>query len=152
MHNHSDQRMSWRLLDWERELINTRSWNELSGVILDIPRRARMRNSICNLISPSGQILSIGIAEAGNGDNPELAATLACVNHQLQSGDPPYQTIVGNDSLDFESAGVVVFRCEDGEWTEILTRNCVPVETMVVAVKHFFETESLPDWLQWEEV
>jgi hypothetical protein len=45
----------------------------------------------------------------------------------------------------------VVFRFE-GQWTEVLRRNCVPVDVMLQIAKHFFLTGSLPHWIDWEQV
>lgn len=142
---------AWVLLEGAKELVAPTSWRELDHVIRRLPEIASTPNAICTLASPSGQTLSVGIAMPFDKDNPSLDTALASVTYEATSGDPPYLTVLGDDSLTFENGGVIVFRFE-GEWTEMLRRNCVPVETMHRIVKDFFETEALPDWIEWEEV
>jgi len=142
----------WLLLDWDRELLKTNSWQELECLIRRLPTHASCSNAICNLVSPLGHTLSFGIALSNTKDNPSLSTPMACVNYQSSSGDPPYLAVVGNDTLDLASAGVVVFRYENGEWTEVSSRNCVSVETLLRVVRYFFDCQLLPDWIAWEEV
>src|SRR5204863_4309571 len=102
-----------------------------------IPQRAGSPNAIVNLVASNGNTLSIGIAGQGDGDNPGLQEPLASVEFDLASQDPPYLVVVGDPWLTLEDGGVVVFRFE-GQWTEVLRRNCVPVDVMLRIVKHFF--------------
>lgn len=146
-----DSTARWSFLSAERVLGSGTGWHDLEQAIRGIPQRADWPNEICDLVSPSGQVLSIGVAQKGTAENPLLAEDLACANHQPASGDPPYRTVVGDRDLDFDSGGVVVFR-RAGTWTEILRRHCVPVETMVRMARHFIKNESLPDWIAWEDV
>lgn len=141
----------WILRDGDRELFNGTEWSMLETAILQIQDRAYWPNEICDLESPSGKVLSIGIAKTGSKDNPAIPSDLACVNFQSETGDPPYLTVVGDQSLDYENGGVVVFRYENGHWTEMLRRNCVSVEVMLRIVKHFVETEMLAEWVAWED-
>jgi hypothetical protein len=140
------------LVDWDHELAQTNRWRELEKLMRNLTLHVSRPNSICTLVSPSGQRLSIGIAEPGNEDNPDLEEVLCCLNHQLPSGDPPYRTVVNPSYTDSNGDEVVVFRFEDGEWTEVPRKNCVKIETMIDVVKHFFESDSLPTWITWEEV
>jgi len=142
----------WTLMDWDIELLKTCSSKRLLDTVTSLPEIARSSNAICDLISPTGHVVSIGIALAHSEDNPELESPLACINHQFPSGDPPYHTIVGDETLDAASGEIVVFRCEGGEWTEIPKRNCVSTEQMVKVVRAFIETESLTGSFTWEEV
>ncbi len=142
---------NWTLLDGNRELAVTDSWEDLEKALVNIPQKAFTPNTIVGLISPQGDTLSLGIAGPGK-DNPELTIPLACINYMDRTRNPPYLTVVGDPALSFEKGGVIVFKYEEGTWTEILRRNCVPVETMVRVAKHFFQTGSLPDWIGWEQV
>jgi len=142
----------WKLLDWDRTLAAVDTWDQLKEALLSAPQRAATPNTIVDLVSPQGDTLSIGIAGPLDRDNPGMTEPLACLNFTRASRNPPYLTVVGNPALTYENGGVVVFRYEEGTWTEILRRNCVSIEVMLEIVKHFFLTGSLPNWIPWEEV
>lgn len=142
----------WKLLDWDRTVVVAGAWDQLKEVLLNAPRKASIPNTIVDLISPHGDVLSIGIAGPLDRDNPGLSEPLACLNFTAASRNPPYLTAVGDPSLSRENGGAIVFRYEEGTWTEIPRRNCVPVETMLRVAKHFFHNGSLPNWITWEEV
>lgn len=142
----------WRIRESGRILGVPETWDQLREVLVNLPKRARTPNTIVDLVSPKGDTLSVGIAGPSDKDNPGLTQQVACMNFVNASRNPPYLTAVGDASLTFESGGVVVFRYEEGTWTEILRRNCVPVEKMLEVVQFFYETGLLPDWMGWEEV
>ena len=142
----------WKLRDSTRVLCTPDSWDQLRDALVNLPQTAYTPNTIVDLVSPKGDTLSIGIAGPSDKDNPGLSQPLACLNFVDASRNPPYLAVVGDPTLTFELGGVVVFRYEEGTWTEILRRNCVPVEKVLEVAKHFFESGSLPDWITWEEV
>ncbi len=142
---------SWALLDYDRKLAVADDWDDLEAALRALPETASAPNAIATLVSPLGDTLSIGIAGRGDRDNPGLTEPLASVEHNPKSGDPPYLVVVGDPALTFESGGVVVFRF-GGQWTEILRRNCVPVDVMLRIARDFFTTGHLSDWIAWEEV
>jgi hypothetical protein len=142
----------WKVLDCDRTLAIVDNWDQLKDVLRSLPRQARTPNAIVDLVSPQGDTLSIGIAGPMDRDNPAVTEPLACLNFTPASRNPPYVTVVGDRTLSYEHGGVVVFRYEEGTWTEILKRNCVPLETMLQVVESFFRTGTLPDWISWEEV
>lgn len=141
----------WVLIDGARELAAPNNWADLDMVIAQLREIASTPNAICTLVSPSGATLSVGIATRCDRDNVGLDMPLASVTYEEASGVLPYLTILGDESLTYENGGVIVFRFE-GEWTEILRRNCVPVETMRRVVRDFFETGAVPTCCMWEEV
>jgi hypothetical protein len=149
-HGH-DSTLEWTLLDWNRELMVTKSWAELEQALLDLPRTAFTPNTIANLVSPAQDTLSIGIAGLNDADNPSLKQPNACVNFMNETRNPPYLSIVNGQRSAHDCTDIVVFRYEQGTWTEIPARNCVPVEVMLRVVKHFFFNGALPDWVAWEE-
>lgn len=141
----------WRLLDCERPNATVDTWESLKKSLLGITETSGTPNRIVDLESPQGDTLSIGIAGPRDRNNPTLTEPLACLNFTNSSRNPPYLTIVGDPGLTYENGGVVVFQV-DGTWTEILHRNCVPVDVMLQIVKHFYATGSLPESIRWEEV
>jgi hypothetical protein len=141
---------SWTLLDFDRELAVERTWECLEKALLSIPTRASAPNAIATLVAPNGNTLSIGIAGQGDQDNPDLRQPLATIEYNHASQDPPYLVVIGDPSLTCENGEIVVFRFE-GQWTEILQRNCVPVGVMIQVVKHYFDTGTLPEWIAWEQ-
>jgi Immunity protein Imm1 len=141
----------WTLQDWEGFSPSIASAVDLETAIRNLAKTGTTPNRIVDLESPSGAKLSVGIASAQDGDNPGVKEPLACVQVTAASLDPPYVTVIGDPELDFEKGGVVVFRY-DGSWTEILRRNCVPVDVMVRIAHHFYANGNLPDWIGWEEV
>src|SRR5262245_62107108 len=118
---------SWELLDFDKRMATASTWEGLESALLTIPERASYPNAIATLVAPNGDTLSIGIASPLDGDNPHLDQPLACVEFNQASQDPPYLAVVGDPALTAEDGGVVVFRFE-GQWAEILRRNCVPVD------------------------
>jgi Immunity protein Imm1 len=147
-----DSTLPWTLLDWDRELTVTASWAQLEQALLSLPQTAFTPNTIANLVSPAQDTLSIGIAGLNDADNPSLAQPLACVNFTDRTNNPPYLSIVNGERSTHDSTDIIVFRYEQGTWTEIPARNCVPVEVMLRVAKHFFVNGTLPDWVGWEEV
>jgi Immunity protein Imm1 len=141
----------WKLFDWERPLAIIDSEETLALAINSLADDVETPNRIVDLESPSGDKLSIGIAGPKDGDNTTLTQSVACVNFTDASLDPPYLTVVGDAKLSYENGGVVVFRYE-GQWTEILRRNCVPLDVMLRIAQHFYATGTLPEWIAWEEV
>ncbi len=127
------------------------TWEGIEAALLAIPERASSPNAIATLVAPNSDTLSIGIASHRDGDNPGLDTPLASVEFNRASQDLPYLVVVGDPSLNAENGGVVVFRFE-GQWTEVLRRNCVPVDVMLPIARHFFLTGTLPDWIDWERV
>ena len=142
---------TWELLDFDQEMATATTWEDIESALLAIPKRASSPNAIVTLVAPNGDTLSIGIASPLDGDNPGLEEPLACVEFNQASQEPPYLVVVGDPSLTAENGGVVVFRFE-GQWTEVLRRNCVPVDVMLQIAKHFFLTGTLPDWIDWEQI
>lgn len=142
----------WQLVDGDQTLAVVDSWEQLEEALRSVPQKAFTPNTIVDLFTPQGDTLSIGVAGPRDRDNPGIGEPLACINFTAASRNPPYLTVVGDPLLSYENGGVTVFRYEEGTWTEILRRNCVPVEVMLRVVKHFFLTGSLPDWIPWEEV
>jgi hypothetical protein len=142
---------TWALLESDRELANGTRWEELESSLRRLPCQASPGNAIAILLTPTGDTFSIGIAEPHEGDNPDLDEELASIEYNRADQEPPYLVAVGDPSMTFEDGGVVVFRFE-GDWTEILKRNCVPVEKMLAIVNHFLEENELPDWIGWEQV
>jgi Immunity protein Imm1 len=141
----------WRLLDWERSFVIIDSEKTLKATLSGLLEKADTPNRIVELESPEGDKLSIGIAGPTDSDNPKLTQPLACVNFTSASLDPPYLTVVSDATPQDDDGGVVVFRY-DGSWTEVLRRNCVPVDVMLRIAQHFFAKGILPDWITWEEV
>ena len=141
---------SWTLLDFDRVIATETTWEGLEADLLDLPGKTGASNAIVTLVSPGGETLSVGIAGSGDGDNPDLRKPLATVEFNDASQEPPYLVVVGDPSLTFEEGGVVVFRFE-GQWTEILRRNCVSTDVMLSVVKHFFLTRTLWGGVIWEE-
>lgn len=139
---------NWLVIDWNKELVSTSAWQILEAKLRDIPSLARTPNTICDLISPNGHVLSIGFAQPRSSDNPSLENVVACVNYQLPSGDPPYSTVKGH----YDSSLIVVFRSEDNQWTEIPLKNCVSPSFAIDIAKRFFESETLPDVVDWQEL
>ncbi len=115
-----------------------------------LPRLVSPPNSIASLISPTGETLSIGIAGASDTDNPNLGSPLASIEYIPTDLSPPYRLVVGDPDLSFDRGDGGVFRFE-GQWTEILRRNCVPVGTMIRVVEDFQLSGRLPDWIAWED-
>ena len=142
---------NWTLLEGDRELAVATGWDGLEAALRDLPDRVSPPNAIATLVAPNSDTLSIGIAGPRDGDNLGLDQALASVEFNRASMDPPYLVVVGDSSLTFENGGVVVFRFA-GEWTEILRRNCVPVERMLDIVKYFVDEMALPEWIKWEQV
>ena len=142
---------SWTLLDTDRELAVADTWEGLEAALLASPGRADAPNAIVTLVAPGGDTLSVGIAGPADGENPGLTQPLASVEYNRASQDPPYLVVVGDASLTYEHGGVAVFR-DAGQWTEVLRRNCVPVDVMLRIAGFFFETGALPSWIAWEQV
>ena len=142
---------TWKLLDFDQEMATALTWEDIESALLAIPKRASSPNAIVTLVAPNGDTLSIGIASRLDADNPGLDQPLACVEFNQASQEPPYLVVVGDPSLTAENGGVVVFRFE-GQWTEILRRNCVTVNVMPQIARHFFLTGTLPDWIDWEQI
>jgi hypothetical protein len=142
---------SWELLDFDRRMATAMTWEGIESALRAIPEAASSPNAIATLVAPNGDALSIGIASPLDGDNPDLDRPLACVEFNRASQDPPYLVPVGDPTLTAEDGNVAVFRFE-GQWTEVLRRNCVPVDVMLQIAKHFFLTGSLPHWIDWEQV
>ena len=142
---------SWELLDFDRGIATASTREGIESALLAIPERASSPNAIATLVAPDGETLSVGIAGPADGDNPGLDRPLACVEYNRASQDPPYLVPVGDPSLSADHGGVAVFRFE-GQWTEVLRRNCVPVDVMLQIARHFFLTGTLPDWIDWEPV
>ena len=91
----------WTLLDGDRELAVSNTWEHLEEALFNFPKRAFTPNTIVDFISPQGDILSFGIAGNGDDDNPGLAEPLACVNYVDRTQNPPYLTVVDNSALSF---------------------------------------------------
>ena len=142
---------TWSLLESGRELAEGTGWDDLEGSLRTVPCQASVPNGIAVLRTPTGDTFSIGIAEARGEDNPGLDEELASIEYNGADQEPPYLVVVGDPSMTLQDGGVVVFRFE-GDWTEVLRRNCVPVEKMLAIVRHFFEENALPDWIGWEQV
>jgi hypothetical protein len=142
---------TWELLDFDRVMATANTFEGIEPALLAIPKKASSPNAIATLVAPNGDTLSIGIASPLDGDNPGLDQPLACVEFNQASQDPPYLVPIGDPTLTEGDGGVVVFRFE-GQWTEVLRRNCVPVDVMLQIAKHFFLTGTLPDWIDWEQV
>jgi hypothetical protein len=140
----------WRLHDWELPFIQIDSPESLAHILRELPESGSTPNRIVELESPKGEKLSIGLAGAGDRDNPSLTQALACVQYTNAALDPPYLVPIGDAKLNLEN-GVVVFRYE-GSWTEILKRNCVPIDDAIRIAQHFYRHETLPQWIAWEEV
>jgi Immunity protein Imm1 len=140
----------WRLHDWERPYTKIDSDETLERLIRELPESGATPNRIADLESPSGHKLSIGIASRKDGNNPSLSQPLACVQITGASLDPPYLIPIGDASLNLENGGVAVF-FYDGSWTEVLQRNCVPIDVAIRIALHFYRTEAVPDWIAWEE-
>src|ERR1017187_855510 len=88
----------WELVDCDRKVVDVASWDQLKQAILSLPEKALTPNAIMNLVSPHGEVLSIGIAGPADRDNPQLTERLACVNFTDPSGTLPNRTVVGNRS------------------------------------------------------
>ena len=140
----------WQLHDWERQFGPIDSQEALERMIRELPESGSPPNRIVDLESPNGDKLSFGIAGPNDGDNRTLTQALACVQFTNASLDPPYLIPVGDASLNYENGGVLVFHY-DGSWTEILRRNCVPLEAMIRIAQHFYQNGTLPTWIAWEE-
>jgi hypothetical protein len=140
----------WELRDWNKVLYYGHDVVALEAAVLNIPSTACWPNEICDLEAPSGCVLSIGIAKAGTVENPDIGSDLCCVMFQSESENPTHLSVVGDSSLDFENGGVVAFRYENGEWTEILRRNCVCRTTMTKILRDFTSTGRIPKWIEWE--
>ena len=130
----------WVLLDWDRKLSDVDSVEQLDTLLSSLCRLCKFPNGIANLVSPKGHTLSLGIS-----------GRLGCLNYIDADENAPSLTVLGDPSLTYENGGVVNFMYED-QVTEILRRNCVSVDVMLRAARHFYQTEGLPDWLTWEEV
>jgi Immunity protein Imm1 len=141
---------AWNLYDSERPCETISSGDVLKRLIETLPTSGTTPNRIVGLEAPNGDNLSIGIASS-SADNPSLMEPLAYIQYTNASLDPPYLVPVGDAALSFENGGVVVFRYE-GSWTEILKRNCVPIDMMLRIALHFYRKGSLPEWIAWEEV
>lgn len=141
----------WTLLEGDREVAVSDRWEVLESALRDLPSRVSPPNAIVSLVAPTGNILWIGIAGPLDGDNLGLDQPLARVEFNQATLDPPYLVVVGDSSLTFENGGVVVFRYAE-EWTEILRRNCVPVEKMLEIARFFVAEMALPGWIEWEQL
>lgn len=135
-----------------RSLVEAGSGDAIAVVIRNLPSRVNPPNTIVDIHSPSGAMLSVGIALPRTDDNPELTVPLAYANYTRPDRMPPYLAVVGDPDLTFQNGGVVVFRYEEGTWTEALRRNCVPLETLYAIVDHFAQHDSLPQWIPWEQI
>jgi hypothetical protein len=89
-----------------------------------------------DLIAPSGGCLTIGIGRP-----------LACVIYTQAFGRPPYLTALGN--MD-DQEGFVEFDA-GGTPTEIPANQCIPYDEMVNVAVYFFNNESLPQNVRWDE-
>jgi Immunity protein Imm1 len=141
----------WKLIEGDRELVSGNRWDEIEVGLIGLSETISPPNAIVHLLTPSGDILWIGIAGPRDTDNPGLDRDLARVEWNRASLDPPYIVVVGDPNLSFDDGGVIVLRF-DGHWTEILRRNCVPTDVMIRIVKEFFETNTLPKWIGWEQL
>jgi hypothetical protein len=141
----------WTLLDSDREVVLENSWEALREALLSISKSGNTPNEIATLVAPSGETLSIGIAGPDDRENPGLQEQLATIEYNDASQNPPYLVVVGDPTLTHENGGVLVFRFQ-GQWTEILRRNCISMELMTQIVQHFFLHGTLPDWISWEQV
>ncbi len=141
----------WSLREGDHVLANDSDWESLRNALLDLPKTATTPNGIVTLVATDGTTLSIGIAGAGDNDNPGLSTTLATVDYTPASGDPPYLVPVQDASVSYEKGGVVVFRA-DGQWTEVLRRHCVPVAVMLKIAEEFYYSQMLWEGIEWEQV
>lgn len=90
-----------------------------------------------DLIAPSGDCLTIGIGRP-----------LACVMHTQASGRPPYLIAIGNTEA---QEGFVEFDA-GGTPTQFPAYQCIPYDEMVNVAVYFFNNESLPQNVRWDEV
>ena len=140
------------IIDWDRELLSTERWSELEKCIRQLPQIAHTPNTIVDVLHPEAGTLSIGVAGECDSDNSTLSEPVACVNYVNAAKAPPYLSVVGDSTMSVESDGLVVFRYEQGSWTELPRRNCVSLSKMREIVKHFAFTARLPEWTAWEEL
>ena len=90
-----------------------------------------------DLIAPSGDCLTIGIG-----------GPLAYVMYTQASGRPPYLIVIRDmddqeDFIEFDAGGTP---------TPIPAYQCLPYDEMVNVAIYFFNNESLPQNVRWEEV
>jgi hypothetical protein len=142
---------TWRLHDGERPLFQVDSPEELERLVQELPETGSTPNRIVELESPQGERLSIGVAGPKDGDNPGLLQPFICLQLTNANLDRPYLIPISDSSLNLENGGVIVFRYE-GTWTEILKRNCVPMDVAIRIAQHYYRTGILPQWIGWEEV
>jgi hypothetical protein len=142
----------WVLLDWDRELATIENETQLEAELGALRAKVNPPNTIVNLVSPTGHVLSVAIAsrtDRGNED-ANFDGERSCMNFMQASQNPPYLKVVGDPALT-DADGLVVFMYEE-QWTEIPLRNTVTVSVMLRAARDFFRTEQLPQWIPWEEV
>lgn len=88
---------------------------------------------VADLISPSGDVLSVG-----------LGLDVSVLSFVSASGGPPYLASAGDD----DAEGAVAF-CWNGEWSEFPARQCIPAEEARRAVREFFTEGSLSPRIRW---
>lgn len=93
---------------------------------------------LAEIEAPTGDSLAIG-----------LGRDWSMLNFVPASHEPPYFTSVGGEFTEELSSGQV-FRFGD-EWTEIPCRNLIPLSSARDAASTFFETNSRPPLVEWEE-
>jgi len=81
-----------------------------------------------------------------------LGGTLSVLTHVPANGYPPYFTSLGDiapgDADGDES--IVFFYCD--HWSEFSRYQCLAPDIARRAMRDFFSTGQLPQWLGWEEV
>ena len=124
----------WFVVD-HGQLHAVKSGLDLDSALQEIHKAAHTDPRLVTIISPNRARLLIG-----------LGAARAVVQFS-RGDDPPYMVTVGPS----EEEGTTTFSL-DGEKTEIPRRNLVAIEEALHAARVFFETDSRPGDLRWEEV
>jgi immunity protein Imm1 of predicted polymorphic toxin system len=109
---------------------------ELDALLDKLAREAAAKPFMVDLVSPSGDSLSIG-----------LGSKKSVLSWIPSGGNPPYYASKGNPEAD----GAVVFFYR-GSWSEFPGWSAISIAAARAAMRTFFQTGARPTTVEWEEV
>lgn len=99
------------------------------------------RPILADVAHPTGGYLAIG-----------LGGRLSVLTHSPADRDPPYSTSLGEVTRDDPGGDDPIVFFYDGHWSEFSRYQCLVPAVARQAMRDFFSTGQLPQWLEWEEV
>jgi len=110
-----------------------------SGQLLQILRDMQGREpSFCELLGENGYRLTVGIAP-----------TFGCAQYSHSEGDSPYLVTVDEHATPDDGCKGFLYQ---NTLTEVLTRRCLPIRTILDVAAFFQETGNRSPVVSWEEV